>query len=39
VEKVLELDPNHRKAKLLKKVIEEERDINGKAVNGNGDAH
>jgi hypothetical protein len=36
VEKVLELDPNHRKAKLLKKVIEEERDINGKA-NGKGD--
>jgi hypothetical protein len=28
---VLELDPGNRKAKLLKKVIEEERDLNGKA--------
>ena len=34
---VLDLDPGNRKAKLLKKVIEEERDLNGKA-NGNGSA-
>jgi Uncharacterised protein family (UPF0164) len=33
-DKVLELDPVNRKAKLLKKVIEDERNINGKSGKG-----
>jgi hypothetical protein len=36
---VLDLDPGNRKAKLLKKVIEDEQNLNGKAGNGNGNAH
>jgi hypothetical protein len=37
-EMVLDLDPGNRKAKLLKKVIEDERKLDGKAGNGNADA-
>jgi cytochrome c-type biogenesis protein CcmH/NrfG len=35
-EMVLDLDPGNRRAKLLKKVIEDEQKLDGKAGNGNG---